>query len=138
MDARARFAARGLNYGFAFLADQTMLSLMEDGSAHTVAMRFPGSDSRASFEGLDPLAVRTNYFRGARKNWRTGVPSFGRLLRKNVYPGIDVVYYGNGSHLEYDFVVHPGADPAQIRLQFRGAQRIRTGAGGDLMLTVGG
>lgn len=139
MDARARFAARGLNYGFVFLSDRTLLSLMEDGaSAHTVAMRFAGSDIRAAFEGLDPLDVRTNYFHGARKNWRTDVPSYGRLLRRNVYPGIDVVYYGNGRQLEYDFVVHPGADPTQIRLQFRGAERVRTSETGDLLLTVGG
>ncbi|HLJ16316.1 MAG TPA: SBBP repeat-containing protein [Bryobacteraceae bacterium] len=138
MDARARFAARGLNYGFAFLGDETILSLAADnGSAQTIAMRFAGSNPEAAFEGCDPLSVTTNYFRGDRSRWRFGVPNFRRLLRKNVYPGIDVVFYGNGSQLEYDFVVHPGADPVQIRLQFAGADRIRTDARGDLILTLG-
>lgn len=138
MDARARFAARGLNYGFAFLDSRTVLSLRESGGAvHTIGMRLAGSNPHAAFTALDRLPVRTNYFHGARKNWRTDVPSYSRLLRKNVYPGIDIVYYGNGSELEYDFIVHPGADPARIRLQFRGAERIRTAANGDLLLTVG-
>src|SRR5262249_14543859 len=51
-----------------------------------------------------------------------------------VYPGIDVTYYGNGRQLEYDFNVAPGSDPAKIKLAFPGADHVRIGDEGDLVL----
>jgi hypothetical protein len=77
------------------------------------------------------------------KNWRTNVPTFGRVRYRDVYPGIDVVYYGKGglrtgSAFEYDLVIAPGADPAQIRITFRGAEGQRLAPNGDLILTVDG
>jgi hypothetical protein len=56
----------------------------------------------------------------------------------NVYPGVDLVYYGNQRQLEYDFVVEPGADPRQIQLGFEGAKRLRLDADGDVILSIGG
>ena len=66
------------------------------------------------------------------------MPTFERLRYKNVYPGIDVVFYGTDRQLEYDFVVAPHADPAAIALTFRGADSIRAGAGGDLIVSAAG
>ena len=133
MEGRARFAARGLNYGFVFLDADTLISV----GTHTVGMRFAGADPQASFEGVHALPARSNYIHGERNAWRFGVPNFERLLRKDVYPGIDVVYYGNGQELEYDFIVRPGADARVIRLQFTGASQIRLDADGDLVLEAG-
>lgn len=88
-------------------------------------------------EALDRLAARTNYFHGDRANWHTGVAQFGRVAYRAVYPGIDVVYYGNRNQLEYDFVLQPGADPRSIRLQFRGADHVRLTPEGDLLVELG-
>lgn len=64
---------------------------------------------------LEPQAARVNYLSGAdRSTWRTGLPTFSRLRAQELYPGIDVLYYGAARHLEYDFVVRPGGDPNQI------------------------
>ena len=41
-------------------------------------------------------------------------------VRENVYPGIDLVFYGTGREIEYDLVVHPGADPNRIRFSIKG------------------
>jgi hypothetical protein len=89
--------------------------------------------------GQDPLPSRSNYFLGNnRENWRTGVSHYGRVRYDGVYPGIDVVYYGNQNQLEYDFILHPGADPGCIRMKFRGSGRLSLTAEGDLALEDGG
>ena len=92
----------------------------------------------ARLEPLDPLAARTDYYIGARSNWRTGVPGYERVRYRQVYPGIDAVYYGNQGRLEYDFVVAPGADARSIRMRFRGADRLRLTPEGDLEVEAGG
>jgi hypothetical protein len=94
--------------------------------------------SAPQVEALDRLAVHTNYYVGDRSNWHLDVGQFGRVAYRAVYPGIDVVYYGNRSQLEYDFVLQPGADPRSIRLQFGGADRVSLTPQGDLLVESGG
>src|SRR2546427_1923700 len=67
-------------------------------------------------------------------NWRTDVPTYAKVRYKNVYPGIDLIYYGTQRQLEYDFVVSPGADPKRIRLGFQGVDKLEVDAQGDLVL----
>ncbi|TMI11754.1 MAG: hypothetical protein E6H40_03915, partial [Betaproteobacteria bacterium] len=70
--------------------------------------------------------------------WRTNVPTYAKVHYRAVYPGIDLVYYGNQRQLEYDFVVAPGADPNRIVLGFQGAERLEINAEGELVLHAGG
>jgi hypothetical protein len=73
------------------------------------------------------------------KQWRTNVPHYAKVHYEAVYPGIDLVYYGNQRRLEYDFVVAPGADPKAIRLAFKRADKLRLDHDGNLVLeTTGG
>jgi uncharacterized protein (TIGR03437 family) len=83
----------------------------------------------------EPLGAISSYFSGqTEKDWHTGIPHYARVLYRSVYPGIDLIYYANGSDLEYDFRLKPNADPSAIRLAFN--QPVRTDANGDLL--VGG
>jgi uncharacterized protein (TIGR03437 family) len=83
---------------------------------------------------LEPLATRVNYLTGKdRREWRTGIATFGRLRMAGLYPGIDVVYYGTDRQLEYDFVVKPNADAGAIRF----ALPATMGADGELALANG-
>ncbi|MBS1824688.1 MAG: SBBP repeat-containing protein [Acidobacteria bacterium] len=87
---------------------------------------------------ISPQAHHVNYFLGSDpKAWVTDVPTFQKVKYPSVYPGIDVVYYANGAHLEHDFIVAPGANPDRIRLQFEGADRISADADGNLVLQTG-
>jgi hypothetical protein len=95
-------------------------------------MALGGSNPAPVIEGLDPFAARTDYFIGPRANWHTGIANYARVRYRSVYPGVDVVYYGNQNVLEYDFVLDPGADPGAIRLEFRGAQGLHITPAGDL------
>ena len=86
-------------------------------------------------KGEQPLPGIINYFLGNDPSvWKTGIPTYERARFSRVYPGVDVVYYGNGSRLEYDFVVSPGADPGRIRLRFTGADDVTLDGSGDLLL----
>jgi hypothetical protein len=81
-------------------------------------MKRVGVNPRAAVTGAEELPGKANYFIGNDpKKWRTNVPTYAQVKYQNVYPGIDLVYYGNqGGQLEDDFVVAPGADPSAIKL----------------------
>ena len=102
-------------------------------------MKLVGASTSAAVTGADVLPGRSNYFIGNDpKKWRTNVPSYARVKYEGVYPGVDLVYYGNQRQLECDFVLAPGADPNQIKLSFAGADGMRVdAASGDLVLKVG-
>ncbi len=89
-------------------------------------------------EALDPLPTTTNYMVGPRSQWHTGIANYARVRYRSVYPGIDVVYYGNQNQLEYDFVLAPGANPDAIRLSFRGDVQVSLTPAGDLALDSNG
>ena len=98
-------------------------------------MTFLGANPDARVTGREELPGKANYFIGNDPaGWRTNVPTYARVHYEDLYPGIDLVYYGNQRQLEYDFVVRPGADPRRIALGFRGAQRLEVDPQGDLVL----
>ena len=107
--------------------------------AHSVVrMTFEGANPQAEVVGLDKLPGIVNYFIGNDPSkWQTNIPTYQKVAYTNVYPGIDLVYYGHQGQLEYDLIVAPGADPNLIRLAFDGAEKIEVDpATGDLVLTV--
>ena len=106
--------------------------------SHRVDLRLLGSNPAPAIQPEQRMAAPTNYFVGRRDHWRTGITNYGQVRYRAVYPGIDAVYYGNQSQMEYDFVVAPGADPSAIRLQFAGAGRVRLTADGDLSVETNG
>ncbi len=102
-------------------------------------MKLIGSNRGAKIEPLDPLPGRSNYFIGSDPSkWRTNVPNFAKVALRGVYPGIDLIFYGNQQQLEYDVVVGPGADPSRFRLKFAGAGRLRRENNGDVIVNAGG
>jgi len=111
----------------------------ESQPTQVMRMRLVGGNTKGRVVGLDELPGRSNYFIGSDpKKWRTNVPSYARVKYESVYPGVDLLYYGNQRQLEYDFVVAPGADPNQIKLSFSGADGLRVdAASGDLVLMAG-
>ncbi len=108
-------------------------------SFRSLRMQLLGADSRAAALQQQPLIGRVNYFLGKDPSqWHANVPTFARVGFRGVYPGVDVVYYGNQQRLEYDFIVAPHADPRQIDLGFAGAQGVHINAAGDLIVRVEG
>jgi hypothetical protein len=159
-DKRVRFLSRGSGYNLFLTSTEAVLALNKPGaskegkdervksrvekkrgvsqSIDVVRMKIVGGNPTAKVTGHDELAGRTNYLIGNNpQKWHTDVPSYARVKYEKVYPGIDLVYYGNQRQLEYDFVVAPGADPRTIKLSFKGARKLELEANGDLLLQTG-
>jgi hypothetical protein len=116
----------------------------------TLRMKLLGANRGAAVMGQAELSGRSNYFIGNDpKKWHTDVPNYAEVRYQDVYPGVDLVYYGNqGGQLEYDFVVAPGADPNSIKLDIAAdtvrpskGQRpssLRMASHGNLLVETGG
>lgn len=97
-----------------------------------------GASPEATINGQGATVGRINYFIGNDPaQWRAGVPAFERVRVTDVYPGINLLHYGNQKQLEYDFEVAPGANPSVIALRFTGADRMELSTAGDLILHLG-
>ena len=130
-----RYTAHARQYTVLLTAAGPALSF---GGGRRVDLALDGSNRAAEIEALDKTALVTNYFIGSKEHWRTAVPNYSRVRYRGVYPGIDVVYYGSDSRLEYDFLLEPGADPAAIRMRFQGAERTAITSQGDLLAECAG
>ncbi|MFC5865373.1 chitobiase/beta-hexosaminidase C-terminal domain-containing protein [Acidicapsa dinghuensis] len=155
-DPQVRFLSRGNGYSLFLTDKEAVLTLRKTEMAHSAAslnpahadadegsdasfrsdvvrMQLAGARSRIRVAGADKLPGTANYFIGNDPaQWHSDVPTFGKVEYEGVYPGVDLVYYGNQQQLEYDFVVAPNADVKTIRLRFAGAKRLMLDANGDL------
>ncbi|MCH7771009.1 MAG: SBBP repeat-containing protein, partial [Bacteroidetes bacterium] len=121
-------------------AIETMMDMNVPETETTVLrMKLLGSNTVPAVTGLKELPGITNYFIGNDpQKWYTNVPSYTKVEYREVYEGVDLVYYGNQRQLEFDFVIAPGADPNVIKLDFEGADRLEIDESGDLVIYVEG
>src|SRR5438309_900804 len=136
-DPQVRFLARGGGHTVFLTPTEAVLVLTkQDPSLQTVLrMTFMGASPQAQIMGQREVAGKANYFLGNDPaKWRTNVPTYAAVRYEGLYPGVDLVYYGNNQQLEYDLIVAPGADPSQIALSFKGADRLEVDGQGDLVL----
>src|SRR5882672_7747324 len=125
-DKDVRFLSRGPGYGLYLTAGEAVLVLSKHADTKRVALRMSlvGAARKPLVSGLEEQPGKANYFIGKDPaKWRTNVPTYAKVHYHDVYPGIDLVYYGNQRQLEYDFVVAPGADPRKVVLAFKGADK---------------
>jgi hypothetical protein len=163
-DSQAGFLARGAGYTLFLTKQGTVLSLLQaeprennsesalpgwlDRTARrpvpdvvaVLGLRLAHANANAQAHGMDELPGKSNYFLGNNpQQWHSGVPNYARVKYEAVYPGVDLIYYGNQGRLEYDFVVSPGASVEPIEWNIEGADRDSVDvASGDLVLAIGG
>ena len=128
-DSSQVWIARSLGFGVGVGQEWTAVALGKEG----MRLQFVGGNPEAQFRGEKKSATPSNHFSG---EGSYSTDAFLQLRHAGVYPGIDVLYYGVGQSLEYDFELAPGADPSQIRMKFDGAQREHVAADGSLVLTL--
>jgi uncharacterized repeat protein (TIGR01451 family) len=153
-DSRVKFLSRGAGFGLFLTSDAAVLELRaaptpskSEGHPHdnqrdalatsVVRMRLAGANGAPEVTGDEQFPGKSNYFIGNDPaKWRRNVPQFARVRYRNVYSGIDLVYYGKQGRLEYDFEVAPGADPRRVILSFEGADKVALNSDGDLVLAI--
>jgi hypothetical protein len=135
-DARVKFLSRGRNYTLFLTPTEAVLSSRR---VAVLRMQLVGANQNPETQGLQKLPGKSHYFIGNdSKKWITNVPMYAKMQYKDVYPGIDLIYYGNQRKLEYDFVVAPSADPKTILLAFKGPERLSLDDRGNLILHMAG
>ncbi|MPZ67964.1 MAG: hypothetical protein GEU71_00345 [Actinobacteria bacterium] len=137
---RYDFVARGQGFGMAIDPTGASLLLGTRPSQELVRLNILGANHNAQPRALESLPGKVNYFIGNDPSkWRSDVSTSARVSYRGVLPGIDVAYYGtNAGTLEYDFVVAPGVDPKDIRVEFSGASDIALRGGGLVITTASG
>jgi len=138
-----KFVSRGPGYVLFLTPAEAVLTLhkprkdseVREGSV--LRLKMIGANTAPSVEGQEELLGKVNYFIGNNADkWRRDIPTYRKVHYKEIYPGIDMVYYGNQGELEYDFVVAPGANPKVIKFRVEGAERIRVDEKGNLQLAL--
>ena len=129
------FTAAGRGYRILLTSRGAQVALRTPDRSTVVLMQLAGANPAAEAAAELPQPGHSNYFRGKNPaRWRTGVPHYGRILYRGIYPGIDVAYYGNQGELEYDLLVAPGADPSMVAWSFEGITGASLTPTGDLAL----
>ncbi len=152
--SQAKFLTRGRGYSLLLEPTQAVLALrapvskgdnaqgdvVSGGAGEkqaVVRLRFLGAHGAPEITGGDALPGRSNYLLGNDKSkWRTNVPHYASVRYRDLYPGIDLVYYGQQQKLEYDLIVAPGADPNVIRMSFEGVENLSLDVQGNLVLHI--
>ncbi|MGE5340215.1 MAG: SBBP repeat-containing protein [Candidatus Omnitrophota bacterium] len=109
---------------------------LQSGQRWTVKLDFVGAR-----QGVKPVAIETaggviSYFKGKPEQWKTGIPLASKIMYRDLWPGIDLVYYGTTNRIKYEFIVHPGADPSMIKLAYRGVSQIKENGKGQLVIKM--
>ena len=136
-DDRVLFLSRNHGYSLYLTAQGVVIGL--NGVARPLSITWAGAGAEPHAQGMAILPATHNYLRGRDpKQWQRDIPTYDKVRYRDLYPGIDLIYYGRHRQLEYDLVVAPGADPAAIRMQVAGTDALRVEDDGSLRLQVAG
>jgi len=142
VDQQVKYLARGQGYTLFLTPRAAVLGLRSaDRGNPTQWLRLvlQGAGAAPVITGEEQLPGQSHYFVGNDPGrWRTNIPTFARVRYQQVYPGVDLVYYGRQGRLENDFEVTAGTNPKAISWRLEGAEQIRVDSTGDLVLTVSG
>ena len=137
-DDSVRYVARGAGYSFFFTDDQAVLSLVKtDGQAATglaLELRFVGASPEARLEARQPAAGTVSQLTDSGSDSVSNVETYQELVYRELWPGIDMVFRGDGGELKYEFRLDPGADARDIRLDYDGASGLSLASDGDLRI----
>lgn len=87
-------------------------------------------------QGEEPTSTRISFFKGRADQRHSSIATYGSIRYSNLWNGIDLIYKGTFNELKYEFIIHPGADPRQIRLSYRGASSVVLNTNGQLGVTT--
>lgn len=133
-----KFLTRGHRYTFYFTPQDMVMDLRKERDmSYALRMQFVNSNPTCKLEGVEELEGKAHYFIGKdSKKWLNDISNFSKIIYQNIYPGIDVVFYGNQQQLEYDIMVSPGSDPQAIRMKIDGSKNLAIDDKGNLNIVI--
>ncbi len=141
------YVARGSGYGIRVASDRFGVRMRRPAGATTasttdetlVGFSFVGARATRSLAADAPLDTRVTELVGDdRTQWRSGIPSFGRVVSRDLYAGVDVAFSGTQRRLSTELRLAPHADPAAVVMSVSGAARIDVNEEGDLLFRLSG
>jgi hypothetical protein len=121
LDEQVAYYVQGKDKTLYFTSQGLTFALGGSGERWILKLDFVGANPDVQPVGVSETGALISYFKGRPEQWKTGLKTYSRIIYRDLWPGIDLEYSGTVNRLKYQFVVHPGADPAQIRLAYRGA-----------------
>lgn len=135
VDRRVRFSAHSGGASFYFTQKEAVLAFAKGDDGLALRLGFVGANPSPHIEGRQARTGSVNYLLGNDPaKWRTGIPTFGEVVYRDLWPGVDMVFRGANGRLKYEFVAGPGADVSDIRLAYAGAEGLAVGAAGELLI----
>ena len=134
--ASRAYHVQGRDRGVFFTREGVSYQLNQGDRSWVVKLGFVGADPGVVPRGEDRQEAVFSYFRGPKDHWKTGLATFGRVVYRELWPGIDLVYRGEVGRLKYEFLAEPGADPGQVRLRYQGATSVRVLENGGLLVST--
>ena len=120
MDGRVRYSAQVAGESFYFTPKEAVFAFTKGKEGSLLRLAFLGANRAATIEGERPGAGRVNYLLGSDPaKWRTNLPTYGQVVYRNLWPGIDLAFRGEEGQVKYEFRLAPGASVRNIRLAYR-------------------
>jgi len=114
------------------LAEEVMQ--LPEGISENISLVFSNAN-KCIPSGLEPMASKTNYLLGNdSKKWKHDLQNYNALFYQELYDGIDLKYYVVGSEVKYDFMVKPGGEIADIKMNYQGIESLTVDKNGTLLI----
>jgi hypothetical protein len=136
IDGKVAYYVEGKDKTLYFTPEGMTVVLNADSERWVVKLDFIGANPGARPVGEAKAEAVISYFKGKPQEWHGGLPTYSRISYKDLWPGIDLVYYGTVNRLKSEFIIHPGAEPSHIQLAYRGAERVEPTKEGRLEVTT--
>jgi hypothetical protein len=135
MDARVRYSAQSGKATFHFTKREAVFSFAEKANGLVLRLRFLGANPNPVIAGQTAQSGKVNYITGNDPaQWHTNLPTYGELVYRNLWPGIDLLFRSENGQLQYEFLLRPGAHVQDIQLAYRGANRLSVDGDGNLIV----
>ncbi len=141
VDSKVKYYLKGTSYGFYFTPEEAVLTFIKKESSPgntenagiTLALHFVDANPDVKIEGINEASGKINYFNGKDESkWIIGLPTYEKIIYKELWPGIDLIFYSKNNVLKYDFILKPGGCVEDIKLSYRGSKGISLDDRGNL------
>jgi hypothetical protein len=137
MDARVRYSAQSGRATFYFTSQEAVFSFGEKAKGLVLRLRFLGANPNPVITGQTAQSGKINYIIGNDPaRWHTNLPTYGELVYRDLWPGIDLLFGSENGQLQYEFLLRPGARVRDIQLAYRGAKNLSVDGDGNLIVNT--